>query len=443
MSRRYRKDETARSEARGIVVTTAPAVRSSTSTTADSPFAALRYRGYRIYLTGQILASTGTWMGSIALDWLALRLTGSPGAVGITMALQFLPILFLGVHGGSLADRYPKRRLLLSTQTLNAALTGTLAVLTVAGAVRIQHVYLFALLTGLVFVVDAPTRQVFAAEVVPVRHLRGAVSLNASVFQCARLVGPAVASLLIGTAGTGWVFAGNALCYLGPTLALLRLRPGDLTPAPPAAREPRAFRTAGRYVWHRPRVFWTIVLVGVIGTFGLNFPIVLTAIATETFDGSAGMYGLFNIVLAVGSAAGALVAGSVASTRLRRIVLFGGLFGSVQALAAVAPNLLTFLPLLVAMGFVNLAFQSLANSSVQLWVDPSMRGRVMGLYLLVFTGGTPLGAPVIGALTDAFGARAGMAVCGLVPAAAAGAIVLIQVWSRRRALRPACASPTG
>ncbi|WP_327002464.1 MFS transporter [Dactylosporangium sp. NBC_01737] len=401
------------------------------SAIAESPFAALRFRGYRIYLTGQGLANTGAWMGSIALDWLALRLTDSPTAVGVTMALQFLPILFLGVHGGLLADRYPKRRLLLITQTVNAGLWGTLAVLTIAGSVRIGHVYAFALLTGLVFAADAPTRQVFANEAVPASHLRKAVALNASVFQATRLVGPALASLLIGTAGIGWAFAGNALCYIGPTIALLRLRPGDLTPAPPAERKPRAFRTAARYVRRRPRVFWTIVLVGVIGTFGLNFPIVLTAVATESFAGTAGLYGLFNIVLAAGSALGALVAGATVSTGLRRILLYGGLFGVVQALAAIAPNLLVLLPLLAALGFVNLAFQALANASVQLWVDPSMRGRVMGLYMLVFTGGTPLGAPIIGALTSAFGARAGMAVCGVIPAAAAGAIVLIQLRQRR------------
>jgi MFS family permease len=284
---------------------------------------------------------------------------------------------------------------------------------------------------------------VFASEAVPASYLRKAVALNASVFQATRLVGPALASLLIGTAGIGWAFAGNALCYIGPTVALLRLRPGDLTPAPPAGREPRAFRTAARYVRQRPRVFWTIVLVGVTGTFGLNFPIVLTAAATESFAGTARLYGLFNIVLAAGSALGALVAGSLVSTGLRRIVLYGGLFGAVQALAATAPNLPVFLPLLGALGFVNLAFQALANASVQLWVDPAMRGRVMGLYMLVFVGGTPLGAPIIGALTNAFGARAGMAVCGVIPAAAAGAIALVQLRKRRPGGSPVSSPEAG
>ncbi|WP_433220521.1 MFS transporter [Dactylosporangium sp. CS-047395] len=401
-----------------------------------TPFAALRHRGYRIYLIGQSLASTGTWMGSIAVDWLALELTHSPAAVGITMALQFLPILFLGVHGGLLADRYPKRALLLATQGVNATLTGVLAVLTITGAIRVQHVFVFAVLTGLVFAVDAPTRAVFAAEVVPAHHLRQAVSLSATVFQATRLIGPAVAAVCIATAGIGWAFAGNALCYVGPTIALLLLRPRDVTPAPPATREPGALRAAGRYVRQRPRVLWTILLVGVIGTFGLNFPIVLTAIATESFRGTAGLYGLFNIVLAAGSASGALLAGSITSTRLRRILLLGGVFGLVQALAAAAPNLATFLPLLAVLGFVNLAFQALANSSVQLWVDPEMRGRVMGLYLLVFTGGTPLGAPIIGAITNHFGARFGMAVCGVVPALAAVALTLVvgvRLRSSRRA----------
>ncbi|MFI5909524.1 MFS transporter [Dactylosporangium sp. NPDC051541] len=394
-------------------------------------FAAVRNRGYRTYLIGQSLNNTGTWMGSVTLDWLALRLTDRPAAVGIAMALQFLPILLFGVHGGALADRYRKRTLLLLTQSVNAALTTALAVLTIAGAVRIQHVFAFALLTGLVFVVDAPTRQVFAAEVVPPDHLRAAVALNAAVFQATRLIGPAIAAVLIATAGTGWVFALQALCFTGPTVALLRLAP---TPVPPRApRERHAFRTAGRYVWRHPPVFWTIVLVGVIGTFGLNFPIVLTALASDTFGGSASLYGLFNIVLAVGSAAGALLAGSLTSTRLHRIILLGGLFGAVQALAALAPGLPSFLPLLAALGFVNLAFQALANASVQLWVDPDVRGRVMGLYMLVFTGGTPLGAPIIGALTDHFGARWGMAVCGLVPAAAAGAIAVLH-WRARPAV---------
>lgn len=383
-------------------------------------FAALTSRSYRIYLTGQSLANTGTWMQSIAQDWLIFDLTHSSAAVGVTMALQFLPILALGLHTGAAADRFPKRRILLTTQVLNAAAAAALAVITLAGTVRPADVYAFALVSGVIFAFDSPARQAFVAEITSADRLRAAIALNAAVFQATRLIGPAVASLLIVSAGTGWVFAVNAACYLGPTIGLLRL--AGTGPAQPAVRQPRALRTAVRYVRRRPDIVRTIVLVGVLGTFGLNFPIVLTAMAKSAFGGNASMYGLFNLVLAIGSAAGALLAGAYAHPRPRVLVLSAAAFGLLQVTAAIAPDLATFLPLLAAMGFVNLAFQAMANASVQLAVNPDLRGRVMGLYLLVFIGGTPIGAPVIGALTNQFGARAGMIICGAVPALAAVAV---------------------
>lgn len=376
-------------------------------------FAALTSRSYRIYLAGQSLANTGTWMQSIAQDWLIFDLTHSSAAVGVTMALQFLPILVLGLHTGAVADRFPKRRILLTTQALNATAAAALAVITLAGTVRPADVYAFALVSGLVFAFDSPARQSFVAEITSADRLRAAIALNAAVFQATRLIGPALASLLIVSAGTGWVFAVNAACYLGPTIGLLRL--AGTGPAQPVARQPRALRTAVRYVRRRPDIVRTIVLVGVLGTFGLNFPIVLTAMAKSAFGGDASLYGLFNLVLAIGSAAGALLAGAYARPRPRVLVLSAAAFGLLQVTAAIAPDLAAFLPLLAAMGFVNLVFQAMANASVQLAVDPGLRGRVMGLYMLVFIGGTPIGAPVIGALTNQFGARAGMLICGAVP----------------------------
>jgi MFS family permease len=224
----------------------------------------------------------------------------------------------------------------------------------------------------------------------------------------------------MGTVGTGWVFALNALCYAGPTVGLLRLR--GISPSRAADPAPGALRTTARYVADRPHVARTILLVGMVGTFGLNFPIVLTAMATETFGGGAGTYAVFNVMLAIGSVTGALLAAIRGHTRLRLIVLAGAAFGVSQVAAAVAPRLGVFLILLVAMGLTNLAFQAMANSSVQLWSDPQIRGRIMGLYMLVFTGGTPIGAPIIGALTSYYGARLGMSVCGAVPAVAAVAL---------------------
>jgi MFS family permease len=409
-------------------VTTAEAVRQP-----RGAFAALTSRSYRIYLAGQSLANTGTWMQSIAQDWLIYDLTHSSTSVGVTMALQFLPILALGLHTGGLADRLPKRRILLTTQTLNAAATTALAVITIAGAVHPGDLYAFALLSGLIFAFDAPARQAFVPEVVPPGQLRAAIALNAAVFQATRLIGPAIAALLIADVGTGWVFAVNAACYAGPVIGLLRLRPADLTPAPPAVREAGALRTTARYLAQRPEVLRTIFLVGMFGTFGLNFPIVLTAMAKTTFDGGASTYGLFNIALAVGSATGALFAGAAARPGRHAIVACAAAFGLLQLAAAFAPGLTIFLALLAAMGLTNLAFQAMANASVQLAVDSGLRGRVMGLYMLAFIGGTPIGAPLIGVLTSHFGARAGMAVCGAVPLLAAVAVAA----AHRAPARPA------
>ena len=225
------------------------------------------------------------------------------------------------------------------------------------------------------------------------------------------------------------MFAVNAACYLGPTIGLLLLRPSDLHPAPAAAKAHGAMRAAARYLRRRPDVLWTIFLVGMLGTFGLNFPIVLTAMAKSAFGGNASTYGLFNIVLGLGSAAGAVLAGAGTRPRTRAIVATAAVFGILQAAAALAPDLAVFLALLIAMGFVNLVCQAMANASVQLAVDPELRGRVMGLYMLVFIGGTPIGAPVIGAVTSHFGARAGMLVCGVIPALAA--VVMAAAVARR------------
>jgi len=388
-------------------------------------FAALRVRNFRIYATGQAFANTGVWVQNIALDWLTLELTGSPAAVGIAMALQFLPILLFGMYGGMIADRYPKRNILLVTQLCSASVAATLAILTITGNITVGLIYVLAVVGGLVVALDNPTRQAFVGEVVPAPYMRNAIAMNAAVFQSTRLVGPALSSVLIGTIGSGWAFAVNALLYIGPTITLASMRTEELQPATAIPREKGQLRSALRYVADRPHVGWTIALVGVFGTFGLNFPVVLTAMASETFHAGAGMYGTFNIVLAVGSIAGALFAGARSHSRLRLILLLGAAFGVSQTLAALAPNLGTFMVLLVLMGVTNLAFQAIANSSVQLWVDQEYRGRVMGLYVLVFMGGTPIGGPIIGWITEHVGVRAGMAVCGIVPLVVAIALAAV------------------
>ena len=401
----------------------------------SATFAALRTRNYRVHIAGQGVANAGFWMLQIAQDWLVLELTGSAAAVGVAMALQFLPMLLLGMHGGMLADRWPKRRTLAVTQSLNVLLAAALAVLTLTGRISVSLVYALTLASGLVFVVDNPTRQVFVGEVVPREHLRAAIAMNSAVFQASRLVGPAVAAALIDGVGLGWAFAATSACFLCPLLALAAIRPQELTPAAAASRAPGQLRSALRYVARRPHVAWTLALVAVVGTFGLNFPVVLTAMARDEFGGGAALYGAFNIALALGSIAGALFAAGRPTVRLRTVVLAGAVFGAAQAAAALVPGVPVFLVVLAGMGFSNLAFQAMANSSVQLWVEPELRGRVMGLYLLVFIGGTPIGAPLVGWLTEAAGPRVGMAFCGLVPllAACATAVVLAR---RVRGARP-------
>lgn len=395
-------------------------------------FAALRSPTFRIYLTGYAAASTGTWMRAVAQDWLVLQLTRSPAAVGVTMACQFLPVLLLGLPGGLLADRHSRRALLLATEGSNACLACLLAVLTLTGDVQAVHVDLIALAGGLVLVVDNPARQTFVNEIVPAAHLRNAVALTAATFQMTRLFGPAVAGLLIDTVGTGWVFAATSLCSVGPLCGLALLRPATLRPAPAVAREPGQLRLALRHVADRPPVAATIVLVAVLGTFGLNFPVVLTGMADTVFAGGAALYGLFNVVLALGSVAGALVAGSRTRTRLWIIAATAAGFGLAQLAASQAPGLATFLLAIAMMGAVNLAFQAMANASVQMGVDIAMRGRVMGLYMLAFTGGTPVGAPLIGWITATWGPRLGMAVCGVVPLVVAVAVVLVGSRAPRR-----------
>ncbi|RZS89678.1 putative MFS family arabinose efflux permease [Motilibacter rhizosphaerae] len=392
-------------------------------------FSALAAPSYRTYLTGQVFANTGMWMASIAQDWLVLEMTGSSAAVGITMAMSFLPMLLFGVYGGVIADRYPKRRILLATQSCFAVVQAVLAAVCLLGYVRAWQVWVLALAGGFVFLVDNPARQVFVHEIVDGGDIRNAIALNGAVLHATRLVGPAVGALLVSSIGAGWAFAVNAACCVVPVVTLLRLHP--VAVAPPAPRGKGQLLEGLRYVRRHPQIARIIVMVATVGMMGLNFPIVLTAMARE-FGRGAGTYGMFNVVLALGSVAGALWAAGRSRARTRQILLAALVFGLTQAGAAFAPDLGVFVLLLVPMALANLAFQALANSRVQLATEPEYRGRVMAIYMLVFIGTTPLGAPLVGAVTSAWGPRAGMALCGLVPAVVAvalGAFGLRGAWA--------------
>lgn len=393
---------------------TGEATQTAAERSSVSMFAALHLKNYRLYFAGQVISNSGTWMQRIAQDWLVLEITNSPFAVGITTALQFLPMLLFGLFGGLIADRYSKRRLLLGTQIVMGLLALTLAVLTLTGHVEVWHIYAVAFGLGLVTVVDNPARQVFVNEMVPPQLVRNAVSLNSGSFQIARMVGPAVAGLLIAAVGSGWAFAINAGSFIATIASLLLMDATQLAPTEPAPREKGQLREGLRYVRSRPHLLWLIVLVGFMGTFGFNFMIILPAYAKYVFDAGPETYGILNTAMAVGSVVGALLAARRSRVRLAFLFAVAGGFSLMLVILGLVPWLIPFMALLVVAGLLSITFNATANATIQLGTEPRVRGRVMSIYMLVFMGGTPLGSPVIGAVTDAWGGPVALILCGAI-----------------------------
>jgi MFS family permease len=378
-------------------------------------FTSLSIPNYRRYFAGQLVSLSGNWMQVVAEMWLVLELTGSGLAVGVTSALQFLPILLFGAWGGLLADRFPKHSLLLVTQTLMALPALALWSVTAAGVVTPALVFGLVFARGAVNAIDNPTRQSFVTEMVGTERVVNAVSLNSVLVHAARIVGPAGAGLLIATVGVEPCFLINALSFGGMIVALRAMEPDDLEPSPPAIREPGAVRAALRYVAGTPSLAIPMAMMAIVGTLGFNFQVILPLLATRTFGGGAGAYTALAVAMAAGSVAGALAAG--ARGRVGRGLLVGSAlaFAGLAALAATAPSLAIATALLVPLGAATVTFAAGINSSLQLTADPSMRGRVMALYSIVFLGSTPIGGPIAGWLSQAASPRAAL----LVSAAAA------------------------
>ena len=390
-------------------------------------FRSLRNRNYRLYSAGGLVSNTGTWMQRVAQDWLVLQLSDNSGvALGVTTGLQFLPMLLLGPWAGTLADRFSKRRLLVVTQAFLGAVGLLLALLDLTGVVEVWHVYVLAALLGVGSAVDNPARQSFVIEMVGPDDLPNAVGLNSASFNLGRVLGPALAGLLIELVGTGPVFVVNGLSYLAVIAALLRMDSADLSPAPLAGRGRGKVREGLRYVRGRPDLLTVMVLVFFVGTFGLNFQLTTALMATEVFDKGAGQFGLLGSVMAVGSLSGALLAARRGRPRLRLLILAAGGFGVVEIVSGLMPTYLLFAVMLVPVGVTALTFITAANSTMQLGVSPVMRGRVMALYMAVFFGGTPVGAPLVGAVAEAWGPRWSLLLGGFVSALAAvvAAVVL-------------------
>ncbi len=369
-------------------------------------FASLHVRNYRIYAAGSVVSNVGTWMGRVGQDWLVLtQLTNhSAGALGIVTGLQFLPFILLAPFTGMIADRFSKRHVLFATQSFLGLSALVLAALTLSGHVQLWQVYLIAFLQGIATAVDNPARQSFVSEMVPKEKLTNAVALNSASFNLGRLVGPGVAGLVIAAFGTGWALAVNGLSFAFVLASLLSMRGRELTPAPPA-RGKGQIREGVAYVRSRPDIMLVMGLVFVLGTFGMNFQITTALMATTEFHRGPTEYGLLGSIMAVGSLGGALLAARRRSPRLRVLLIALGGFTISTFLGALAPTYVLFAVTLVPMGLAALTAMTTANAMVQLSVDPQMRGRVMALYMAVFMGGTPLGAPIIGWVGEVFGAR--------------------------------------
>jgi MFS family permease len=399
-------------------------------------FRALSNYNYRLYAAGGVVSNTGTWMQRVAQDWLVLQLSHSPMALGITTGLQFLPILLFSPYAGLVADRFPKRRLLQVTQAMMAVPALVLGILALTGAAQTWQVYVLAFVFGIGTAFDAPARQSFVSEMVGPDDLTNAVGLNSASFNAARIVGPAVAGGLIaafgsGVAATGAVIVLNALSYGAVVFALQKMRSSDLDSPELAGHQKGMIRDGLRYVRRRPDIMLILAIVFFAGTFGLNFQMTSALMATGVFHKGAGEYGLLGTTMAIGSLSGALLAARRIGRPRQRLVVFAALaFGAAEMVAGVLPSYLAFALWTPVLGITALTMITAANTFVQLGTAPELRGRVMALYMMIFMGGTPIGAPIVGWVGDAFGARWTLLGSGAITIAGTLFAVLLFSWSK-------------
>lgn len=371
-------------------------------------FRSFKHRNYRLFYAGNLLSNTGSWVQRVAQDWLALELTHSGTALGIVTALQFGPAIVFSLHGGRLADRFSKRRLIVWTNAMSAATAAVIGVMVLSSSITINWLYALALLTGVAGAIQAPIWQTFVHDLVGMDDLPNAIALNSTNFNIGRLIGPAISGYLIALFGTGPSFLLNAASYGFSIAALFVMREDELFPPIPFDADADGSIRAGlRYLRTRPDVIRILVLIATAGTFGLNYQMFMALMAKDEFHRTADSFGLLGSVMAIGSVSGALF---VARRKIRPTARFVHTlvlaFGVVTALAGLAPTYATYMAALPFCGFTALTMLSSANAYVQSTIEPEFRGRVMGVYMLVFLGGTPVGSPVIGWLAEAVNARA-------------------------------------
>lgn len=380
---------------------------------------AFRHRNFRIVYPANLVSNIGTWAQRIAQDWLVLQLTHSAQDLGFVTALQFLPTVFVSTWGGLLADRYSKRLLLIYTNLGSALSAGALGFLIVGNAVQLWHVYLLSFVLGIFSAIDAPIRQAFNSELVGPEDVPNAVSLNSANFNIGRLLGPAISGFLIQAFGTGPSFLINAVSYLAVIMALLALRPNQLD-LPPLAPKGAKIREAWAYVRSRPDLFLVMAAVFTTATFGLNFQIFTALMATTEFHRKAGDFGILGTALAIGSLSGAILSARLERHRTpRKILTWMAAFGLTLVPMAFAPDYWAFALMLPVSGVLALVGIISANSYTQTTTEPSLRGRVMGIYLLIFMGGTPIGSSLLGIAAQHWGIRPTIVACGVITTVAA------------------------
>jgi MFS family permease len=381
-----------------------PAIRRVSRTT----FAALSVPNYRLYIGGQSLSLTGTWMQLAAQSWLVLQLTHSATDLGLIVALQTLPVLLLGPYGGVIADRVNKRKAMITLQAMMGVQALTLGLLTVTHSVHLWEIGVLALVLGLNNCFENPARQSFMLELVGAEHLRNAVSLNSTMVNVARVVGPGIGGLLIAAVGSGWCFLINAVSFIFVINSLTRMDTSALAPVKPAPRAKGQLRDGLRYVRREPRLALPLAMAAVVGCLAYEFQVSLPYMASHGLHvGSAG-YGFMTAAMGVGAVIGGLALAARGKTGSAPMIIAAFGYGISMALAAIAPDLPLELVALALVGGAGVTFMSQSNSTLQLRSAPEMRGRVMALWFVSFQGSTPIGGPIVGAVMAGYGARSGL-----------------------------------
>lgn len=384
-------------------------------------FGSLDTYNYRLFFFGELVSHTGSWMQNMAEAWLVLTLTGNGAAVGATFAFRFLPVLLFGLWGGVIADRYDRRTILVVTQSLSAVIAVALWLIVLFDVVEVWMVYALASALGLITVVDQPAHHAFVEEMVGREKLPNAVALNSAVLNSARITGPAIAGLLIAAVGESWVFFVNAVSFTAVVVALLAMRRSELRPHHAPEERPRV-REGLAYAWGITEIRATIVLVGVVGTLVYNFPTFLALMASDTFDGGAGLAGFLMAVLGVGTVIGALTAAHRSHQTSRTVLVAAGALGTSMVVAALLPSEALVAIALVPVGALAVFFGSNANAHMQMWSVPHFRGRVMAIYSLLTLGSTVVGGPFVGWVCQRWNPRAGIGLAGAVTVVAAIAV---------------------